>query len=384
VHGTIEFLYHVEWRPLAELAPIAAQWRARAACALEPNVFYEPAFALAAQGVFGRDAGAGLVWSRTSPPRLLGVFPALIERRRYGVKLSVLAGWTHPFAPFGAPLVDREAGEPVIGAWLDHLASQSELPRLMLLPYFPVEGPLARAFDSALARRGGSGVSFASHQRALLAPAGERAGYLDRALGQKKRKELRRQRRRLGDSGVVMWGIATEPAPLASALDDFLALEAAGWKGRTGTAARSHADIRQFMQTAVAHLAGEGKAQIARLFLDARSVAAIIVLRSGETAWCWKIGYDETIARASPGVQLLSNVTEALLADISIARADSCATPNHPMIDHIWRERLALADRLIRVGRGGAVAFALACALETLRRAAVAGAKRGRDLMRRQ
>ena len=43
----------VEWRPLAELGAIAAEWRELAARALEPNVFYEPAFALAAAPVFG-------------------------------------------------------------------------------------------------------------------------------------------------------------------------------------------------------------------------------------------------------------------------------------------------------------------------------------------
>ena len=37
----------------------------------------------------------------------------------------------------------------------------------------------------------------------------------------------------------------------------------------------------------------------------------------------------------------------------SIARVDSCATADHPMIDHIWRERLALADLLVRVGPDG-------------------------------
>ena len=63
MHGTIEQVFRVEWRPLAELAAIAAEWRALAARALEPNVFYDPAFALAAAPVFGHDVGrrAGLV-----------------------------------------------------------------------------------------------------------------------------------------------------------------------------------------------------------------------------------------------------------------------------------------------------------------------------------
>ena len=111
--------FATEWRPLEQLEPIAGEWRELAERALEPNVFYEPAFALPAARVFGRDAGAVLVWSQTQPRRLLGFFPARIERRRYGLHLPVLVGLTHPYGPLGVPLVEREAAEPVIAAWLD-------------------------------------------------------------------------------------------------------------------------------------------------------------------------------------------------------------------------------------------------------------------------
>jgi CelD/BcsL family acetyltransferase involved in cellulose biosynthesis len=383
VHGTITSGFRVEWRPLADLASVAAEWRALAARALEPNVFYEPAFALAAAPAFGRDAGAGLVWSAEAPRRLVGFFPARIERHRYGIVLPVLVGWTHPFAPLGTPLVDREAPAAVIAAWFDHLASHPDLPSLVLLPYCPVQGPLAVALDSVLAARGGKAVDFARHQRALLAPEDARGGYLDRALGHKKRKELRRQRKRLGDAGVVTRGSASDPVAVADALGDFLRLEAGGWKGRAGTAAGADGDIARFLETAAADLAAEGKARIERLLVDARAVAAIVMLRSGTTAWCWKIAYDESFARASPGVQLLTDVTEMLLDDSTIARADSCATEGHPMIDHVWRERVVLAERLISVRTGGSFAFALACKLEALRHAGVAAAKTARDLLRR-
>src|SRR5580693_1581015 len=59
----------VEWRDFAELSSIVREWRELAERALEPNIFYEPAFALAAAPVFGGNAGALLVWSGTSPRR---------------------------------------------------------------------------------------------------------------------------------------------------------------------------------------------------------------------------------------------------------------------------------------------------------------------------
>src|SRR3979490_3448947 len=102
----IESDFRVEWRPLAELTRIVLEWRSLAARALAPNVFYEPAFALAAAPVLGRDGGAGLVWARAAPLRLLGFFPARVERGRNGMALPVLVGWAHPYGPLGTPLMD--------------------------------------------------------------------------------------------------------------------------------------------------------------------------------------------------------------------------------------------------------------------------------------
>jgi hypothetical protein len=79
----------------------------------------------------------------------------------------------------------------------------------------------------------------------------------------------------------------------------------------------------------------------------------------------------------------MHDLTESLLADTTIARVDSCATADHPMIDHMWLERLALADRLIAV-RPARMAFAAACYLETLRRDAHDMAKSLRDRLRRR
>src|SRR5579862_5283510 len=70
-----------EWQPLSALGANVAEWRDLSARAIEPNVFYDPAFALAAAPVFGKTAGAILVRRKN---RLIGLFPARIERR-YGL-----------------------------------------------------------------------------------------------------------------------------------------------------------------------------------------------------------------------------------------------------------------------------------------------------------
>ena len=373
--------FKVEWRRLDELASIADAWRALAARALEPNVFYEPAFALAAAPVFGADAGAVLVWSGGGASRrLLGFLPARIERRRYGLALPVLTGFTHPYGPLALPLVEREAAEPVIAAFLAHIAVDANLPGLLLLPFLPQQGAFATALDVILRRGRIPAADLNRRLRAELVAADSGVDYLERALPRRRRKELRRLSRRLAEIGTVAVVPATAPGPVAAALKDFLALEARGWKGRAGTAAAGDDALLRFVQTAVARLAAEGKAAIHRLLLDNRAIAAAIVLRSGAGAWFWKIAYDETFARFSPGVLLTVVLTEELATEPALAFADSCATSDHPMIDHIWRERRALCDRLIAVRPG--VRFASARRLEGLRTAAVAAAKRVRDLLR--
>jgi len=363
-----------EWMRLAALADFRDEWRDLSERALEPNVFYDPGFALAAAPVFGADAGAVLVWSKTAPQRLIGLFPARVERR-YGV-LAALSGWTHPYAPFGAPLVDRAEAEAAIVGFLDRVEMDDRLPRLVLLPFIATEGPFVAILSRVLDRHGGAMQTFGAHARALLGPGGERHAYLDRTLGKKKLKELRRQRRRLLDRGQLRTVMASAPDEMPRALSDYLALEAAGWKGRAGTAAGQHAELRAFMTRAVESLAADGHARIDRLMQIGRPIAATITLRSGTGAWFWKIAYEEEVARASPGVQLTLDVTEQLLAQPNILRVDSCATADHPMIDHLWRERLALADLLIAPSAPALAAFRVACQLETLRRVLIATAKR--------
>ena len=382
MHGTIETGISVEVRSLGELAGFAEDLRALAGRSLAPNVFYEPVFMAASAPVFGRDVLAGLVWRRATPMRLIGFFPVTIERRRYGLKIPMLVGWTHAYGPLGIPLIDRDWCEPAVAAWLDHVAAAPDLPKFLLMPYLPAQG--AAVFETALTHRNGRCAEFAYQVRAMLRPDNGRAGYLDIAIPHKKRKELRRQRKRLADLGKMTSEATNAPPALQAALADFLALEASGWKGHAGTAAQGNDALRRFVEQAVTALAAESKASVARLALDGRAVAAIVTLRSGDAAWCWKVAYDEAFARHSPGVQLLLDVTQGLLDDTSIARADSCATPDHPMIDHVWRERLVLSDRLMSVGRCSAVSFAGVCALESLRRTAIDAAKAARNRLRKE
>jgi hypothetical protein len=355
-------------------------WRELARRAIEPNVFYDPAFACAAAPVLGAGVEAALVWSR-SPTQLLGFFPFRRARSRAPLP-PVMTGWTHAYGPLGIPLIDRDAAEPTIAALFDALTPESGAGPLLLLPMVPQDGAFAAALERVVAGRRGKHVALGRHMRALLAPGGPGDKYLEQAVSGRHRKEWRRQRRRLQQRGPLSVVTSREASDVAAAMAEFYALEARGWKGEKGTAIAKLPDIRRFADEATARLAHQGMVRIDRLLLGDRAVAATVTLFGGDTAWFWKIAYDETFARASPGVQLTLDLTTSLLADPTVRQADSCAVANHPMIDRVWRERRAMADLLVATGPGRDFAHLLASSFERLRRAGISAAKQLRDRAR--
>ena len=93
------------------------------------------------------------------------------------------------------------------------------------------------------------------------------------------------------------------------------------------------------------------------------------------------MAYDERMGRFSPGLQAMTEVTAAFLADDTIRFADSCAVPDHPLMDHLWRDRLAMADLMIALRPD--TSFTVACRMESMRRDGIALARRVRNTMRR-
>jgi CelD/BcsL family acetyltransferase involved in cellulose biosynthesis len=363
----------VDWVPLAALyVADFERWRDLARRALEPNVFFEPAFArAAATHLKGREIGAVAV---SAGHRLIGLMPGRIEGIAACRPVATFIAWAHPFAPFSTPLIDRAAATDVVAAMLDFLPELPGSPRLAMFPLIGETGPVARLIAGHLARGGRAPHRFAPHARAALMTG---AGDTFDAISAKKLKELRRQRRRLAEEGTLIHDTVTEASGIGAAVADYLAVESKGWKGRSGSAVLLHPSIERFLAEAVAGLAAEGKARVDCLKLDGKAIASTITLFSGDRAWFWKIAYDEAFARYSPGVQLALDLTEILGRNRTIDMVDSCAVADHPMIDHLWSGRLAVADWLIPLA--GAHTFMAGVAAERLRRALISPLKALRD-----
>ncbi len=205
--------------------------------------------------------------------------------------------------------------------------------------------------------------------RASLDATRDAEALLQDALGGKKLKELRRQRHRLAEHGAVSFDVARSPDEVAAATETFMKLEASGWKGERGTALAQHDGDAAFIRRATAALAETGQCEIVTLRAGSTPVAAGIVLRHQDRAFYFKLGVDERFAKFSPGVQLTLDLTRHLCADPAIASANSTASPDHPMINPIWRGRFAIGDVLIPLRKNDPVVALIHAALAFRQRA---------------
>jgi CelD/BcsL family acetyltransferase involved in cellulose biosynthesis len=175
------------------------------------------------------------------------------------------------------------------------------------------------------------------------------------ALGSKKQKELRRQRSRLSDDGALQFAVAETPHAVVNALDHFLKLETAGWKGKRGTALASNAGDARFIKDAAARFSANNNFKVATLTRGADIIAVGLAVQHGSRAYFYKVAYDEALAKWSPGVQLTLEFTKHFCADATVTDVDSTATADHPMINHIWRERLEVGEALLPTGEGASI-----------------------------
>nr|WP_245310235.1 GNAT family N-acetyltransferase [Bradyrhizobium jicamae] len=344
--------------PLADVP--AVQWRALSERASEPNGYYLPEWELAVNAsARGRlDAAALGAWHDAS--RLIGLVPVISMWRSHWIPLPALVS-ADPYGTLCTPLLDADMAEEAVTSMLRRARQAGA--HALILRATSLDGPAMTAFADVLHRDGMQPLVLQSYVRACLDATADADEVLREALGAKKLKELRRQRNRLAEHGAIRFEAARTPAETATALETFLNLEASGWKGQRGTALGQHEGDAAFIRRAIPALAETGQCEIVTLHAGETPVAAAIVLRHHDRAFYFKLGVDERFAKFSPGVQLTLDLTRHLCADPDISMVDSTAAPDHPMINPIWRGRLAIGDVLVPLRRNDPVVSLIRTAL---------------------
>lgn len=345
----------------------AAAIEALAERAIERNVFYEAPFLIHAAHHL-RDNGRPQIVSIWRGADMVGLFP--IVTPRFGGKAR---GWLSHFMTNGAPLIDLTGADQILARFLAWLGEGERPLSGALFPSIDADGAFAVLLRSFAVRRSLPVAAFGEHRRAVLRPTEAAPG--DIAPSVKRRRELLRQQRRLAEAGVVATRSATSRAEVRDAFEHFLALEVKGWKGRAGTAMMQDAAAAAFARSAMRALAGEGRCRIDLLELDGAPIAATIELKAGDRVCFWKTAYDETQRRFSPGVQMALDMTGRHAAALDLSLVDSCAEADHPMIDHLWTDRMTIADIFVGCSSDQPDAAMRVIRSEEMRRRARAAAK---------
>jgi len=364
-----------------ELMSLKDPWDDLAARALEPNVFLEPAFAipLFQHCEAKKELRFLLAWSQeklNAPHQLIGLLPIRLP----GLLSCFARSPSQALAPLGTPLFDRTHGADALHDMIQWLGEHHPRVKGLIVPFIPKHGPTFAMLQRETEAANGKLRVFKEHERAVLSKEAGSGEFPLQFISAKRRNNYRQQRRRLMQSGEVTYRTITNPIDIKHAAEAFLSLEFKGWKGVRRTALLANSSETVFFRAMMRLMAHEGKCRIHTLDLGGTPIAIGIVLESGSRNFYWKTTYDERFAHCSPGVQLTLELTQTQLDSASVSLTDSCAVPNHPMIDHIWRERMTMADVLLPMGNHRGLPFTIGVWRETaygaLRNFAKAAVKR--------
>lgn len=337
----------LEWRAF-EAVELRKRWDALAAHAAEPNPFHEAWYLLPALRALDPGASVRLL-AVERDGALIGLIPLRHEARYYGRPIPQLCNWIHGNCFLGSPLVAAGHEQSFWHALLDWADRERGWSSFLHLAQIPREGPLYAALQAVLVKHGRYAALVHHEERALLASDLSPEAYFEASLSGKKRKELRRQAARLGELGALRFERRDDAEGLTGWIEAFLALEHSGWKGAAGSALASHHATAEMFREALVGAASQGKLQRLTLWLDDEPVAMLVQFLVPPGAFSYKTAFDERFARFSPGV-LIQRENLALLDRPGVAWCDSCASADHPMIDHIWRERRAIGRISIAIG----------------------------------
>jgi CelD/BcsL family acetyltransferase involved in cellulose biosynthesis len=332
-----------------------AEWDALAADASEPNPFAERWYLQAALDALGTD---DIRIAVVRDDALIGIMPLIARRRYAGLPIAHVQNWLNHNAFLGTPLVRQGAERDFWAALLGQLDIAPESGLFLHLAGMAIQGPIAAALEALCVAENRRFALVHREDRALLERGLTPDAYWEENVRGKKRKELRRQHKRLAEEGVLTFERSHGSNGLDEWIVDFLALEKAGWKGANGSALDCADDTRALFCNALAGAAAAGKLELLAHYHDGRPIAMLANFIAQPAAFSFKTAFDEDYARFSPGV-LLQYENLALLERDGIEYCDSCAAQDHPMIDSLWSGRRAIGRYSVAIGgRAKRAAFA--------------------------
>lgn len=324
---------------LLSIGEIGAQevgrWRELAARAVESNPFFEPEFVLPAASGLGVEPQ--LLIATDSAGAWAGAMPLVHARGWHRLPVRVNSAWRHMYSFFGAPLIGAGEEAAVLEAWA---GDPRPVRPILGLDLIDADGPVRSALDGLASDGDARLILYDEHERGALR---RRDGVLDLGLSAKRRHEQRRLERRLAETAGGE-AVVRDRGDSAEAVDDFLALELAGWKGREGTALASSSAHAEFFRQACAGFRRLGRLRLLSLEAGGRTAAMHCSIVADDAVFTFKMAYDEELAAFSPGLQVERALVDGVQDDTRIELIDSCSEAHNEAEKRVWPDRRRIAS----------------------------------------
>ncbi len=280
-------------RSLAELQALSTEWNALPGASQNPLLAHEWIVS-AAECCHDEDDLCVLALLKNN--RLCAVAPLVFAGAR-GVARLEFIGTSRLYEPAGFLYEDSQALDRLCAALvsLKHPVMLRRIAEPENLPDLLVSAAKGRGYT---ARMAGSASPRLDIQTTW--------NHFYSSISSRRRSDFRRVRRQLEARGEVSIDIR-KPSPdtLPELLKEAFRVESSGWKGRRGSGLMVNTILRDFFSSYAVRTCRLGNLRLCFLRVDGQPIATQIAVQHANRWWVLKIGFDETWADYSPGMQLM-------------------------------------------------------------------------------
>lgn len=323
-----------------------ACWAALSAQAGAANVFAQDWFmdAVLSHSQDGGDVLLAVV-SHVSGP-WLGAMPLIAEWRLGRWPARHWRSWSSTNQFLGTPLVAAQSAAMFWEHLLAFLDTRAGSRILLHFEKFDADDPVSIALFDRCKQEGR-----AFHAIQCLDRPAHRAGDNAEARSDAKMQgRLRSLSRRLEcDHGPVAVAKVDRDQSCASWIDRFLEMEAAGWKGRIGSALRCQSATEALFRTVIARGHANDSARLYSLSAGGRAIAMSSWFESATWGHGFKMAFDEDYRAYAPGQLLMRAIHDEIRRrpDLSF---DTCVPRDASHCHRLWRSNRRIIDGAVAIG----------------------------------